>query len=871
MAGTGHKYEIVNIHVVRSFLDEFAAQVPDKDAAAWFSCPHLLKHVTSPLFVERLQPGNAETIIDRHTEGEERKALMRRAGEGADLRVFVPEFYTRLGHDLGHIADWLRALPNANKPFLHKLPRVTVEAATLLADKWSVATARILARNPQPGLTQVFLWLPSGRIWVDLLDEQALAAESSMLDHCVHSYGAQLRSGARILSLRDPDGKAHVTVDAYPFHGSYRVNQIRALGNGIPHKGYRRDIVALMNALNATDIKGEAGRCGLLRKSDGQWCRAEEIAQRISLFGMSGLAYGSQVQVIDPADPEAVLATLIGPTAEWWKGDIANVGLRLYGDGDNRISRRTCRAVCDLANRLGIGEEKLWNVWNATYQDGRWAPLADFCEEWDLDGLDILVNGQEVLLASSPGANEICMRIQSLPKQEGDKLSATPLLHVDRVWRPAEVRRVAKLLDLFRVYKLDLPKGYAKLPGLMENACQRWIYFPDAADKQESQQKTRLGEPKYWWVSDWFAKLQRDPLASDSDADAIFHWDRGTGEVAYTVMNEKFEVAQEVAALLNRLGAVPSAVLMNGLKWKETWQTKPRPQVVYLGGAWQAVQDKSDLIRLLAAQKSGQFKDCHASEVALALLSEEDAPGLDKILARHLAAWCRRSKAGDFKRNWLINRGWITKRLIQAIKARSHMTKAESASVSRFATAILRSLIGRTRRKKFMSTNGDLALEIFEHIWRDVDEKLRARMVGWALQYESLPLFDPAPEMWTKVADHVKTFWIDLAESFPAESWVRRTVADAAISTLVRLILADKTEIRSPEAAMTWVRCFQANSLDSHYKGYQRWRQLEAHHVERFDSIIRTKAAAEPERWQELVAVLPELWHCIPTQMQQAA
>lgn len=145
-----------------------------------------------------------------------------------------------------HIADWLAASKAAGLPWLdnmdesgapkkfakfHDLPSVFMEAERGLQ--------RMAQANPvseiKPGEEVVVAELESGYRIVSLLSPEALDRESKVMQHCVGlgSYDEGVKDGTiSILSLRDPAGKPHVTMEV-DVEGK-RINQIKGKQNRFP-------------------------------------------------------------------------------------------------------------------------------------------------------------------------------------------------------------------------------------------------------------------------------------------------------------------------------------------------------------------------------------------------------------------------------------------------------------------------------------------------------------------------------------------------------------------------------------------------------------------------------------------------------------
>ncbi|MCS4090239.1 PcfJ domain-containing protein [Rhizobium sp. BK176] len=133
------------------------------------------------------------------------------------------------GHqDVQHIADWLKVAVADNAPWITRVddlgrPKKLVKLNTMEA---IVAEADKQMRRKQTGLgkssamvsgeEELHFDVGDGWSLVKLLSESALDRESRAMRHCIGhgSYDGHLhRSDALLLSLRDPSGKPHATIE----------------------------------------------------------------------------------------------------------------------------------------------------------------------------------------------------------------------------------------------------------------------------------------------------------------------------------------------------------------------------------------------------------------------------------------------------------------------------------------------------------------------------------------------------------------------------------------------------------------------------------------------------------------------------------
>jgi hypothetical protein len=149
--------------------------------------------------------------------------FMAKHEAGEDL-VFIDPFELsfsrdRLGNRITPVWDWFRHLAQNNDPVLtpHRLSRMTLQQAEQAAQRWHAELAKqaekTLAQSAQEGEKPV-LELSNGYRWVQLTTPQALNYEGKAMGHCVGSYADDVAAGTEIYSLRDPENRPHVTIEA---------------------------------------------------------------------------------------------------------------------------------------------------------------------------------------------------------------------------------------------------------------------------------------------------------------------------------------------------------------------------------------------------------------------------------------------------------------------------------------------------------------------------------------------------------------------------------------------------------------------------------------------------------------------------------
>jgi hypothetical protein len=211
----------------------------------------------------------AMRIMRMHLEAaaEGNSALLRllelsvgRVAEKADKRRTESFTIDRPFREIDHIVDWLKAALINNAPWLRNLdaegrPKKLMKFGTLdairrEADKDMLRRARQAFRSDlPPNSEEVVATLEGGYTVVRLLTVEALDAESAEMHHCVGdgAYDESLSDGNSVLlSLRDPNGKAHATIEIV----DNLVEQVQGKQNRTPAAKYLPLLVSFFNQTN---------------------------------------------------------------------------------------------------------------------------------------------------------------------------------------------------------------------------------------------------------------------------------------------------------------------------------------------------------------------------------------------------------------------------------------------------------------------------------------------------------------------------------------------------------------------------------------------------------------------------------------------
>jgi hypothetical protein len=297
-------YNVVNHRDIAAWTASWAAKVADPQCAAWFMAPHLRRFLFQERFLKavRWNQTTAEMCAPK-----ERAVLAAKARAGEKLWAFDSEAVER-EVDMGHLADWLAALPEDDPRLVHKVARIGVQEAVRRAEAWSAA----IIRTPfEGGFGQIREFLKTGRhSWYDLSDPESLEYESAHMRHCVRRYASRLPAGTRIFSLRDNKGRPHVTVEVL---ADDTVAQAKGRANRLPAPRYRRAVSDLLNALQAGSVGPDIQWLDLACCPDsGRWGLPRDIGKPAEGLGTPTFVVGdTHAFVCDPDNPDIVLARLV--------------------------------------------------------------------------------------------------------------------------------------------------------------------------------------------------------------------------------------------------------------------------------------------------------------------------------------------------------------------------------------------------------------------------------------------------------------------------------------------------------------------------------------------------------------------------------
>lgn len=207
---------------------------------------------------------------------------------------------------LRHIADWLRAALINDEPWLKnvdaqgrpkKLMKFgSIEAIIQEADKAMLKAAqKSRAVRIVDGDEEIVEMLDEGFHIVRLLTPAALDRESAEMQHCIGNggYDNHLNDGRHLyLSLRDPHGKAHVTMEIE----DGILIQLQGKQNAPP---IRRYIDILVPYIRASGLKVDVppSHLGYVVDINGEWHPLDNLPEGLTVEGNLNLG-GTQITAL---------------------------------------------------------------------------------------------------------------------------------------------------------------------------------------------------------------------------------------------------------------------------------------------------------------------------------------------------------------------------------------------------------------------------------------------------------------------------------------------------------------------------------------------------------------------------------------------
>jgi len=181
-----------------------------------------------PNTAERFRASKLRTELDLPIQNEKDVEALRLLNEIPDKNVYTlsgTNITDRLG--LNHVSDVLMEDLQTGRLRPEQLNQMSIEKAIRRAAEYDAEKAKAMAKAHATSIEgmPVPKQYDDGYKWVELRHREeektksALKSEGEMMGHCVGGYCYDVLSGeVKIYSLRSPDGKSHVTIEARPHY-----------------------------------------------------------------------------------------------------------------------------------------------------------------------------------------------------------------------------------------------------------------------------------------------------------------------------------------------------------------------------------------------------------------------------------------------------------------------------------------------------------------------------------------------------------------------------------------------------------------------------------------------------------------------------
>jgi hypothetical protein len=179
-----------------------------------------------PNTAERFRASKLRTELDLPIQNEKDVEALRLLNEIPDKNVYTlsgTNITDRLG--LNHVSDVLMEDLQTGRLRPEQLNQMSIEKAIRRAAEYDAEKAKAMTKAHATSVEGMPIpkAYDDGYKWVELKHKDiektksALKSEGEMMGHCVGSYCSDVMSGdIKIFSLRSPDGKSHVTIEARP-------------------------------------------------------------------------------------------------------------------------------------------------------------------------------------------------------------------------------------------------------------------------------------------------------------------------------------------------------------------------------------------------------------------------------------------------------------------------------------------------------------------------------------------------------------------------------------------------------------------------------------------------------------------------------
>lgn len=779
MAGTGHPYEIVNLHDVKNFMMERGHYLKTAAAMEWLTSKKVIKFFTSEKFTEQVKPETFDTMRDGFNQ-EEIAHLQRKMEAGEQLRMFSKFKCENFGPDLPHMVDWLLHIERNDRKRLTKLYKMTVEQVSDISGKWhSWATSDV-----ERGEESVVFYLDNGMFWVEMLDVKSLEAEGSALKHCIGGYGHHLPGGNwRMFSLRSEGNHSIISVAIFRNHtdGSWRVSEARAHSNTpvpVNCEQALADLLNLMKVARGTRVSGANVTCD----EDGVWKRLVNVYKEIrwqdhtcyvdgcSMLVMSNYALGvylveilfSDKNRIHEDDTDGIVCTQIDPDAS-----VKSTHYRHYHIDE-------LRDIAELVSRLGVrsfgttGFGSLSNLLTEN-DDGKVVPILDLYERLEIGGVECIVKtagsptysgmGRDMRYEIEiPHSRDLARTVAKIGKQnrgylhrsyydrhvESDReLQACKIEDFDRL-NITETRRLFAVLNGLgtvenimhdETKKEDFGKWKEKYEPRIKAYSRQWVAL--AVDGLKEPTTTPNFKDGYWLTHDGIAELyvmnsRIVSLQQWKDGD-LFHisWE--------TYQTHSYE--DEVVAFLNKYAwkATPEYCWRNYSPfdkndfYRSEMFGNTSKYIFQLHGKWQLASDDSDIIKAFTTKaprkRKYEFTGAEAATLLRMLPLDHVSEELDEAFSVAFIAWAKYLKAKDIGFSSRLDMEFVT----NLMRLYDRFTPAAQKKYVSFLTKYLWRDLKDKSRLTTSANKVDMAIMLHPYMLERDFVKIFSKLTTWHL------------------------------------------------------------------------------------------------------------------------------------------
>lgn len=818
MAGTGHPYEIVNLHHVKDFLMERGKYLRTSATKDWLTSKKVIKFFTKEMFTDEVAPENFDMMLNVFDQAEvEHLQMKNNAGE--TLRLFSKIRTEAIGPDLPHMVDWLLHIERNDQKRLSKLYKMTVEQVSDAAAKWTSWTADDIER----GREEVVLKCDNGMFWMELLDEKAIKAEGSALNHCIGGYGHHLKSGNyRLFSLRGESNYSIISVAIYHniLRSQWWLQEARGHSNNPVPVQCEQALADLMNHLNVQGPEKVSGT-GVTVGADGIWRRVINSRREIRWQGYICYVDVSNMLVMSNHAPGLYLAEIIFSDeklivedgSDEHPVDKIDPKAIVKTTGDRHFHINEQRAVAELMNRLGTSKYTSRDPF-IVQAHGKAIPLLDSYERRWLAGAECIVKTKGDPFYNDPLYSDVCGKAlyeivvphsrdlartlvtiggvndSYLRKSYGAhvrtdiNLKAALVKDPDRMNSSETIRVLSVLNELGTVTDILNEKATdVSFKSWQEKFKPRRIWKTDkwvslTIDGKTDVALTDSGKGGYWLHCEGHAEF----FDEENKSLALRQWNKSDLQYIETPFHtsvEKYKV--EAVAFLNKHGWTPTPeYFWNNASpfdrneyYRSDIMGTVHKIIYFLHGEWRLAETDDELVKAfttkLPRKRKYEFTPAEASAILRLLPMDYVSDEMDEAFVAALSSWSKsvnaRSCLGYFPRtqkDFIINLQRLYDRVPPAAQ------KKCSQFLSRF-------LLEKTKGKKTFMMNGN-ATEYLLLLYPHLSNKDFIRVVKKASSSSWKKLSDnkrsPLPE-WRKMHDRVSSISKYEAADFTRElNWV---------------------------------------------------------------------------------------------------